>query len=403
MLLSNLYTTKNKKLRITDMSHGEHHASAHENHHELPEPDRIPIDDPGQDFVVMRKEGSKWITTHQGPNGDFYTIANDDTPEANMTLYNEDKRNTKLKDALANDLYRLNSMGAPIRPAKSSEDFVNNLEEAGTNSEFGSYDVGKTGSFISYGTGESGSNEMAAISERSASIVLSNEARDKALEEGQSVQEAQEIGAQMYREQEGYKVTSRVSPGINVQPEAFPLSKQVTSKQEQDKPVIDTKERFRTAKWMFKTGRRAVIGFKVIKSAGIKTTASYYASKASDAIENTANYSVSKVAEIIETTAEHSVEAIKNVSLREAEALLRDVDTAVKQAVEEFKSAQQTLQDVPRKVSYEYKVAIRELGNDMLKVGNMWLAYREKIKKEVEGRAKAIRHYANPSSPTPST
>lgn len=202
------------------MSHGDHHEPSHGEHHERPEPVRTPIPDPGKGFMVVHKEvredGNKWITTHQGPNGDFYTIENASTPEANMTLYNENVRNAKLKDAMANGLYRLSSDQLRLtRPAAPSDQFLATLEHAGVSDSF----TGSAGGFISYGRGPKGKNEKAAIDERSASIVLSYQARDKALAEGKSPEEAQDIGAQVYNDQESYKETSRVSPGENVQPE----------------------------------------------------------------------------------------------------------------------------------------------------------------------------------------
>jgi hypothetical protein len=87
---------ENKKTSLTDMSHS---PESQETHQERPEPERIPFEgDPGDDLYRTRKvgnavDGYSWITTHQGPNGDFYTIRNASTPEANMTIYNEDKRN----------------------------------------------------------------------------------------------------------------------------------------------------------------------------------------------------------------------------------------------------------------------------------------------------------------------
>ena len=236
----------------------------------------------------MRKKGNSWITTHQGPNGDFYTIKNSDPAEADMTLYNEDKRNERLKNAVANGLYRFNSLGYPIRPAGSSEEFRQTVADAGAQDDFGNYDMGSVketdegivkgplGGFISYGTGENGSNQMAAIDERSASIVLSYEARDKAIAEGKTLEEAKEIGAEVYNKQEAFRRTSLVSPDQNVQPEDHPTGgssetpDSTTPPEEDDEDSEQRESRFTTAKnFMNRVGRSILIGGSVaLKATG---------------------------------------------------------------------------------------------------------------------------------------
>jgi len=61
------------------------------------EPERIPIDDPGQRYMSIRKVGDHWTTTHRSFDGSWYEIENASTPEANMTLYNERRRNDGLR------------------------------------------------------------------------------------------------------------------------------------------------------------------------------------------------------------------------------------------------------------------------------------------------------------------
>jgi|GEM_PF-2295335 len=347
------------------------HSPESHSHHEPAEPDRIPIPDPGENFMVVRKEGDSWITTHQGPNGDFYTIKNASTPEANMTLYNEKKRNEKLKNAEANGLYRFNTHGMPIRPAASGGDFTAAVDADSTIVTPDQYDAGTPGGFISYGRSENGNNEMAAIDERSASIVLSYEARDKAIKEGKSVEEAQEIGAQVYRDQEGFKETSRVSPGPNLQPET-------TSINGTPEQPADGKERFRAAKWLIKTGREAVINFRVLKNVGPGKVIDYAIHKLDDALDQ-------------------GFDTAKKATLKEAEKVLGEANDAVKQTVESYKTTKKSIEAIPGQLTYEYKVAIKELGDNMLKVSGMWQAYRERLKQEAARRTAVVRDY--PATP----
>lgn len=192
-----------------------------ESHHEQEEPERIPIDDPRspddprRGYRVM---DSDFTTTHRGPNGEFYQIKNKSDVEASNTLYRERVRSEKLRNAQANGLYRLTTHGAPIRPHASSKEFQDTIVSTDAASESDRLDAGNTGGFISYGKAENGNNEKAAIDERSASIVLSYQARDKALQEGKSIEEAQEIGSQVYIDQEGFK--EHFKRGTFEQPEA---------------------------------------------------------------------------------------------------------------------------------------------------------------------------------------
>lgn len=402
------------------MSHG---PESHNSHEAEVEPERIPITDPRvRDHY--RSIADDFTTTHRGPNGDFYQIKNTSGKEASNRLHSERIRNAKMSDALANELYRLNGSGAPIRPAKSGEDFLHNAVEAGSvMGDLGNYDIGSVkeypdpedpdkkiykkgplGGFISYGTAENGANEMAAISERSASVVLSNEARQKALEEGKTFEEAQAIGAQTYLEQERFRAEFKRGGTFFSQPEASSfIGKEKDTSDDSDSEKNKEKERFRSAKWLLKTGRKAAINFSVMKQIGVKKTAKYYTSKLGDTIED----SLTKAGDVIETTTEQAVEAIKTTSIQEAEQILRDVDAAVKQTVETYESTKNAIKDIPQQLAQEYKVATGQLGDDMQKVGNMWIEYRKRVKKEVAARVSAIRHYTDvptpPAAATPST
>ena len=59
----------------------------------MQEPERIRIQDPGSEYMSIRKVGGSWVTTHQAADGSWYEVVNEDTPEANMRLYSEDNRN----------------------------------------------------------------------------------------------------------------------------------------------------------------------------------------------------------------------------------------------------------------------------------------------------------------------
>jgi len=217
MLLSNLYTTKNKKLRITDMSHD---PESHGSHHEpAPEPERVPIEDPRDEdgnYRVTRNVGDVCISTHQGPNGDFYTIENSDISEAVWRFDVEDNRNAKIarqQDALANGLYRKKD-DTLLRPAPTTDKFVKSLNAAGVSTEVLGI-PGNEGNMslpLASAALKSFAYEKNAIDSHSAAIVVSNEARDKALSEGKPWREAQQIGAEKYIMHDALNKHEQLSP-----------------------------------------------------------------------------------------------------------------------------------------------------------------------------------------------
>ncbi|MDB5167442.1 MAG: hypothetical protein JWN26_587 [Candidatus Saccharibacteria bacterium] len=224
------------------MSHG---PESHHSHEAEEEPERIPIADP-RVRGRYRSIDKEYTTTHRGPNGEFYQIKNTSSTQADNRLYTEFQRSLKLRDPLANELYRVTENGIPMRPAKSSDEFLETVTEAGVEDNLGNYDLGSVkdanenldtdekrfvkgplSGFISYGMGENHSNQREAISERSASITLSNEARKKAIDEGKTFEEAQEIGARVYREQEQFKADFKRGTFNQPEAEASSVSKPV--------------------------------------------------------------------------------------------------------------------------------------------------------------------------------
>ena len=136
-----------------------------------------------------------------------------------MSIYNEKKRNAKLADAFTNGLYRYRENGSVFRPAPSDKNlpFIEATglgeHEYGVSDKFKNKNlmdnetlnrIGSNG-FISTGRGprltdtdgntHNPNDQKGEIDKRSASIVLSYEARDKAISEGKTPEEAQEIGA----------------------------------------------------------------------------------------------------------------------------------------------------------------------------------------------------------------
>lgn len=231
------------------MSHGP------ESHHEqapivLDEPERIPIHgphDPTQNNTIINQK--TFTTTHIDFLDHYYIVKNSSMAEAQARIISEQARTNRLRamyktrnsvdgDAQENDLYRLNSIGIPIRPAASSDAFVNTLVSEGIINEDDKLKEGAAGAFITYGMSDTGKNEMAAISERSTSIVLSNQARDKALAEGKSIEEAQTIGAKVYLEQEQFK--KEYGLGTSSQPE-------ITSIKSEQTPTIPVDDEVVTA------------------------------------------------------------------------------------------------------------------------------------------------------------
>ncbi len=63
----------------------------------MTEPERIPISDPGENYMSSRKVGEWQITTHQAVDGSWYEIRNRSTAEANNSLHFERIRNEGLR------------------------------------------------------------------------------------------------------------------------------------------------------------------------------------------------------------------------------------------------------------------------------------------------------------------
>lgn len=259
------------------MSHG---PESHHNHEPAPEPERIPIADPGKagvDYKVVNP--FDFTTTHRDPDGNFYTIKNTSSTEANWRLGKEKERNARLAEerkaqlafAAENGLYRTNSAGQVIRPAASSEDFTAQVTNAGMETTPGNYDIGNPGGYISYGQSENGSNELVAIAERSASIVESYTARDAALAEGKTLEEAQTVGSEVYLEQE--RLRHENSHGQVSQPEAssveFVEKPEEPSPEDEEETAERDKKRLNPKLFFKKIGHSIVYGTRLAKGGAL--------------------------------------------------------------------------------------------------------------------------------------
>ncbi|TAL14884.1 hypothetical protein EPN95_01500 [Patescibacteria group bacterium] len=168
------------------MSHG---PESHHGHHERV----IGPDEDGFDWPVVEKVDSQgnshravhpttYETTHRYPDGYYYTIDdNKDISRAGNRLYEE----AHVKDPLAYGLYRIGEHGAPIRP----ESDHHHDDEA---LDLGAFAVD------SAGYTQRTNNEKRDIDARATPIIASYEARDRALRQGKSIEEAQAIGADVY-------------------------------------------------------------------------------------------------------------------------------------------------------------------------------------------------------------
>lgn len=159
------------------------------------------------------------------------------------------KNDSRLEDPVKNGLFRYNSQGALIRPAASSEKFRTAAADTKTSGELGNQDIGKTGNYLSYGAGpnlggKGSSNEQAGISERATSIVKSYKARDNALAEGKTLEEAQKIGSEVYNEQEKISAAQLA--------------------ENKEKLLLKKESRERTGKWLRKVGLSALLIKKVV-------------------------------------------------------------------------------------------------------------------------------------------
>lgn len=143
-------------------------------------------------------------TTHRYPDGHYYTIKqgpDDDMGSPGLRLHQE----SHVKDPLEYGLYRIGEHGIPIRPSASSADFISRTGEP--NSERNSAEVLDLGAFAvnSLGIAQRTNNEKRDIDARATPIIASYEARDRALAEGKSMEEAQAIGAEVYEVHFGMK------------------------------------------------------------------------------------------------------------------------------------------------------------------------------------------------------
>ena len=318
-----------------------HSPESHETHQERPEPERIPFEgDPGEDLYTYHKvgnalDGYSWITTHQGPNGDFYTIKNAGIPEASMSIYNEKKRNAKLADAFTNGLYRYRENGSVFRPAPSDKNlpFIEATglgeHEYGVSDKFKNKNlmdnetlnrIGSNG-FISTGRGprltdtdgntHNPNDQKGEIDKRSASIVLSYEARDKAISEGKTPEEAQEIGAEEYRRQEDFRVLSNESSDNRESNQTIiePTEENKPSDGEkleeivvEDNPEENERNERRseaTKKWFRKIGHDTTLALKTVNGVGSVDTIHYGIHRVTDGL-TPALEKTQKILEIIQ-------------------------------------------------------------------------------------------------------
>lgn len=322
------------------MSHG--HGPESGSHNDDPEllaerydaPDRIPYDGPPHpevQYTVIDQDD--FTTTHKDFLNRWYQIKNGSMQEAKDRVKIEKARNKRLKeanvgDSQGNGLFRINAAGAPIRAATSTNElFLNAVAASGTENTPANYDIGKPGAFITYGMGENGSNEMAALSQRSPSIVVSALERDRALAAGKSLEDAQQIGAIAYREQEIFRefndhhdqqpeassVTFVQGDAENEQPpvapttpspnpieagtapqgptpdsDAEPISLATQGelpKPKQESERLNSKEKLElTKKWFRKIGRDATLAIKTVRGIGAVDTAHFGLHKVADGL-----------------------------------------------------------------------------------------------------------------------
>ena len=340
------------------MSHG---PESHGSHHEpAPEPERIPIDDPGEagvDYKVISPNG--FVTTHRGPDGVFYTIQNKSAVEAIWRLGAEDQRNARLAKetknqlefAAENGLWRTNSVGQVIRPAASGEAFTAQVTNDGTETTPGNYDIGNPGGYISYGQGESSSNELAAISERSTSIVESYTARDAALAEGSTFQEAQAVGSEVYLEQERLRKLNDVG---FTQPEAASVTfietpPVLTSLSEDDNTAErDTHPVKPTKQFLKEIGHSIIFRAKLTRSGAVPLEAHSTVHKAldydfKDAIDAKVSGALTKFETADEKYSGDIREFIENLPFLTSLALEQGTERSKQFTVDQFNKAKEKL------------------------------------------------------------
>jgi hypothetical protein len=165
-----------------------HNPESHHGHEKI-----IGPDDDGFEWPLVEKRDqdgnyhramhpTTYATTHRYPDGYYYTIDdNKDVSEAGNRLYDE----AHVKDPLKYGLYRIGEHGKPIRPESPDYDDGQALD---------------TGAFVfdADGNGYKSNNEKRDIDARATPIIASYEARDRALREGKSIDEAEAIGAEVY-------------------------------------------------------------------------------------------------------------------------------------------------------------------------------------------------------------
>jgi hypothetical protein len=293
------------------------------------EPERVPIDNLGEGYntptptrIKTRQDGSghfitEYVTAHKGAEG-WYEIVNSGPADAFLRHGREEARNARLKDPVENGLYRTNSAGTPIRPMASSGKFVDSVNEAdaasreigseGISDKPGNYDIGNPRAHISRGRGSNGSDEKKDIDVRSPSIVLSYEARDKALSEGKSIEEAQRIGAEVYRKIERIRVkndpnnpsNSREARSVTFKPSS------TTETEEEASPTLsesqelhDDSETKRSIKELIRrTGRIVLVGAKIAREAGWRDLVRFSGYKIEDAFDSAVDVVKDKFADV---------------------------------------------------------------------------------------------------------
>lgn len=373
---------------------------------------------------VDAERHSTFTTTHRYPDGTYYDIENESLAQASNRLHREKNK----RDPVEHGLYRLNSAGAPIRPTPSSEEFV---EATGLEDKWSTratrqplvepenrrgddiYRRGALGAnaFISTGKNPNKtSNEKADIDARADAIVASYEARDRALADGKSLEEAQAIGEEVWRvhfgmgeapENNAQVVADRFVPLRNTTnpapapaapseadpgsidaepnnspgnryawssfPEANPQDPATTAEADRA-PSAPEREHSRSEsvrKFLKKTGHSALLGARFVHEAGLKDLAHFSWHKSGDAIDSALETIKDKSAEL-----KHRYNAAK-------EALLDSVDEVV-----------QHLKD--RKELYKRKKTIRKRARHVASLRN---------DDEVARRVQKIRDYIDTKHP----
>jgi hypothetical protein len=186
------------------MPHNPEHSSEH-GHSKIISPDDDGFDWPLVERPYRSHDSMTHASTHRYPDGHYYTIQqgpDDDIGSVGVRLFDE----SHTKDPIKYGLYSTSEQGAPIRPDASSLDFIRSTGNL-PNSEYKNTEALDVGALAvdSEGSISRTNNEKRDIDARATPIIASYEARDRALAEGKSIEEAQAIGAEVYNVHFGMK------------------------------------------------------------------------------------------------------------------------------------------------------------------------------------------------------